>query len=151
LSLIECVLEDFLSDSNEANKSLFHAKLNEFNKRLVEKPIQEVIVHENIDQPLNSSQNDLKNTTNPFLSEEEDDEYFWDDELSFAHNENVFSSYNSNADESSQKDRLKERMIEKICESQIKIAKLNEEKDFLENNINELTCNLEQKKRYYLN
>ena len=100
---------------------------------------------------MNSSQNDLKQTTNPFLSEEEDDEYFWDDELSLAHNGNAFSSYNShpNPYESSLKDRLKERMIEKICESQIKIAKLIEEKDFLENNINELTCNLEQKKRYF--
>ena len=98
---------------------------------------------------MNSSQKDLKNTTNPFLSEEEYDEYFWDDELSFAHNGNAFYSYNSHADESSRKDRLKERMIEKICESQIKIAKLIEEKDFLENNINELTSNLEQKKRYY--
>ena len=166
--MIESILEDYSSNLNITEKILFQAKLTDLNKRLCEESIQEDNVVEKV-QECAQFENDFRNSSiqnsklNPFLSEEEEDEYFWDDEFSFLQKTTSFmplhscnalfnvnySSANimSTKEEPLPNDVEKQKMVQKICESQIKIAKLNDEKDILENHIHDLNLNLEQKKR----
>jgi hypothetical protein len=155
--LIADILVDYCSGLDETEKRIFHFKLNELNTNLANKSTQESKRPDLLVQDLK-----YDSKCNTFLSEE-DDEYFWDDEFSFLQKttsfmplhalSNVFNSNISSGkiinsiEETTSNDIEKQKMVEKICESQIKIAKLNDEKDILENHIHDLKINLEQKKR----
>lgn len=163
--MIADILEDYCSGLDGTEKRIFHLKLNELNTNLANKSTEEFNVSELTKRP-DLLEQDLKydSKCKTFLSEEEDDEYFWDDEFSFLQKttsfmplhvlSNVFNSNSSSGsnimnsiEATTSNDIEKQKMVEKICESQIKIAKLNEEKDILENHVHDLKINLEQKKR----